>query len=78
VNAKTLSGVTEGKMKYRISYKFEAGAPQGCKYQAHVYGLDGALLFIRCRDSFAEARDAVLKVLQEQGPAVPLDEEVEL
>jgi hypothetical protein len=80
VNVKTLSGVTEEKMKYRISYSFEAGAPTGCKYQAYVYGLDGALSFVRCRDSFAEAREAALNALQEQeqAPTVPPDDEVEL
>jgi hypothetical protein len=67
-------------MKYRISYSFEAGAPTGCKYQAHVYGSDGTLAFIRCRDSFTEARDAAVQALHEQtqAPTPPPDEEVEL
>jgi len=67
-------------MKYRISYRFEAGAPHGCKYHAYVYEAVGLLLFIRCRDSFAEARDAAVSTLHEheQAPMIPLDEEVEV
>jgi hypothetical protein len=65
-------------MKYTIKYHFVKDAPSGCAYQAHVFDAEGQLAFIRCRNSFEDAKAAAVTALQVKPVQPPPDEEVEI
>jgi hypothetical protein len=65
-------------VKYTIKYQFVKDAPAGCSYQAYVWNENGELAFVRCRNSFEDAKAAAIAALRVKPVQPPPDEEVEL